>query len=282
MSGWIKFEKDLRGDIRVKRMARQLIERGVVTHMRFRDTLAVTTVLGGLAQLWMHGDTFARDDDTLEISAAEIDEIAGIEGFSEILPTDWLEIVEPDRVKLPGFQAHNGPEAKKTALTGKRVSNYRARHRNATPLRPAKACNGGSLPDQTRLDQTIQDKTLRERAPRAARQAPAHFTVTNEMREWAQENCPEVDVDGETARFRDHEFAQPHSNWPAAWRNWLRRCGQFGPTPSRNGHALHRGKSLAELEDLEIRRLLADGRSAEQVADEVQVPVARVHAIIGL
>jgi hypothetical protein len=28
----------------------------------------------------------------------------------------------------------------------------------------------------------------------------------------------------ELDKFRDHEFADPHEDWDAAWRNWLRRA----------------------------------------------------------
>ena len=92
-------------------MARELVagmgdtERHTVTS---RVTLGVTLVLGGLAQLWMHADSFARQDDTLEITTAEIDELTGIQGFAKLLPRDWLEILDTQTVKLPGFQEHNG------------------------------------------------------------------------------------------------------------------------------------------------------------------------------
>lgn len=51
---------------------------------------------------------------------------------------------------------------------------------------------------------------------------PDEFAVTPQLREWASQHCPSVDVELETAKFRDHEFAKARSDWPAAWRNWLR------------------------------------------------------------
>lgn len=55
------------------------------------------------------------------------------------------------------------------------------------------------------------------------------------MRSWAKAKCPNVDIDVETEKFRDHEYKDPHGNWPAAWRQWMRRSPEFGVRV--NGHA---------------------------------------------
>lgn len=62
---------------------------------------------------------------------------------------------------------------------------------------------------------------------KAAQRCPADFAVTPEMRAWASAECPRVDVDRETALFRDHEFARARTDWPAAWRNWMRRAEEI-------------------------------------------------------
>ncbi len=167
-SGWIKFEKDLREDLRVKRMARLLGER----HPTFRNAgafqdgvILITVVLGALSQLWMHADTFARDDDTLDITCAEIDQLAGIQDFSQIIPQDWLEILDPDRVKLPKFQEHNGSEAKRKAQTAKRVSKHRSTHQKrngvTSVIKPETQVRYQTRP---RPDQD-QDQTRPQEAP---------------------------------------------------------------------------------------------------------------------
>lgn len=150
--GWIKFEKSLEADIRVSRMAERILATDQVTHMRYKERAAVTLVLGGLARLWFHADTFARDDDSIDLSPEEVDKLTGIEGFSKILPRDWFEIFDSDRVKLPGFQEHNGSIAKRKALTAKRVSKHRAVHANAAALHDPQSRNADALPDQTRQD----------------------------------------------------------------------------------------------------------------------------------
>jgi hypothetical protein len=175
MSGWIKWEKDLKDDPRVIRMASRL-RNSVVTQV---DVLKVTEflgegvfvaiVLGGLGKLWGYADTHVRDDDTIELGIDDINKVVGVKGFAQILPEDWLEIIDPETVKLPGFHVHNGTIAKKKALTQKRV----AKHRENVTLESlgvqrkgnARVTHKGVL-DQERDQDLNQDSEKRERAPR--------------------------------------------------------------------------------------------------------------------
>jgi hypothetical protein len=141
MSGWIKWEKDLESDPRVLRMAREL--KRMCNAPAFNP---VTLVCGGLLRLWSFADTHIREDDTLDLGASELDEVIGISGFCSLMPNDWLREVDEKTVELPGFQAHNGVEARKKALTQKRVETHRKR-KSVTPALTT------ALPDQTRLDQ---------------------------------------------------------------------------------------------------------------------------------
>lgn len=160
MSGWIKFEKSLESDPRVLRMAKALAKRwsmfdsGIDLDLCNATPLpAVTLVCGALSRLWIYADSHAREDDTLDLGASELDEILGIPGFCSLMPKDWLVEVNESTVELPGFQQHNGVEAKKRALTQKRVE----RHREKKKLDSVAPCNAPALPDQdqtkTRPDQ---------------------------------------------------------------------------------------------------------------------------------
>jgi len=161
MSGWIKLEKDRRDDPRVLRMARELRHAGV-THERFTQNAHVTIILGCLDVLWSYADTHVREDDTLDLGVDEIDELVGLKGFCGILPTDWLEVLDAKRVKLPDFHAHNGTESKKKALNQKRQE----RHRNAESLKvvtqESRKSVTPALPDQ---DQTKTIKDMAAKRP---------------------------------------------------------------------------------------------------------------------
>jgi hypothetical protein len=143
MSGWIKWEKDLETDPRTLRMAKELKRIGVTGECH-----PVTVVCGALTRLWAYADSHIREDDTLDLGCQELDELLGVPGFCATMPKDWLHEIDADSVELPGFTGHNGVEAKKKALTQKRVSNHRLRSRNVE-----------ALPDQTRPDQTRPDQT---------------------------------------------------------------------------------------------------------------------------
>jgi hypothetical protein len=67
------------------------------------------------------------------------------------------------------------------------------------------------------------------RAPKRARSrtVPEDFQITDALREWAKAKAPNVNLEAETEKFRDHEFRDPHSDWPKAWRQWMRRSPEF-------------------------------------------------------
>jgi hypothetical protein len=225
VSGWIKFEKDLEDDPRVLRMAKALAKQwffagagacfdGVI-NARNADALpGVTLVLGALARLWIYADSHAREDDTLDLGARELDEIIGIPGFCALMPHDWLLEIDENTVELPGFQAHNGVEAKKKAQTQKRVE----RHRNNKKPNSVSPSNASALPDQ---DQT---KTSKRGAKRASR-APEDFKPDLS---YALSIIPDIDAEEEARKFRDWEFKTPRSDWPAVWRNWIGTCKESG------------------------------------------------------
>jgi hypothetical protein len=223
VGGWIKLEKDLRDDVRVRRMAAKLVRDGNATALQ-----GVTLVLGGLYQLWSHADSFAREDDTLDITVNEIDELTCVQGFAQALPADWLEVLDENTVKLPGFQAHNGSEAKRRALTAKRVTHHRIQHKRSS-VTPR---NASALPDQTRPDQIRPDQKEGEGArsaptPRASRRCPKDWSPSPETRASMATQHPTVNLVAELDKFRDHTFQTARSDWEATFRNWIRRCAEM-------------------------------------------------------
>lgn len=61
------------------------------------------------------------------------------------------------------------------------------------------------------------------RKPRAIKRCPDGFDA-DPLRAWAASEAPRADFERELAKFRDHTFKTAHSDWPAAFRNWLRRA----------------------------------------------------------
>jgi hypothetical protein len=69
-----------------------------------------------------------------------------------------------------------------------------------------------------------EEKRRGEERQKAARNCPDDFGLTDEMREWASKECPQIDIDRETATFKDYTFATPRSDWLKTWRNWMRKA----------------------------------------------------------
>lgn len=167
MSGWIKKEKDLLTDPRIFKAGRALADlydlmpkdRGPACNAEALP--GVTLMMGALDILWMYADTHLRPDDTLDLGPHDVDQLVGIAGFCQICPTDWLEIIDSDCVKLAGFHKHNGTEARKKALTQKRVE----AHRNTVKRTSVTARNKNLLPDQDQdLEKTKTKTSLRTTA----------------------------------------------------------------------------------------------------------------------
>jgi hypothetical protein len=126
---WIKLEKALYDDPRIWAMARQLAERDKAAgyapqpHLRL-----VITCVGAVGKLWKTADEQVDEADILPFGPADIDELTGIEGFYQLLPAEWLQVIDAHSVKLPGYHTHNGTEAKKRASSAARQERYRTTH----------------------------------------------------------------------------------------------------------------------------------------------------------
>lgn len=166
--GWIKVEKELINDPRVLRMASRLSNADVTQLSRNR-----LVVIGAIVTLWAFADTHIRRDNTLDAGKDEIDALVGVAGFCEVMPPDWLKVLDSDRVQLPGFLAHNGIDAKKKALAQRRQQKHRnddtpsSRNRNAPSVTSA-------LPDQDQ-DQDQDLKSKNRSARKTAPQPPQEF-----------------------------------------------------------------------------------------------------------
>ena len=82
-----------------------------------------------------------------------------------------------------------------------------------------------TLGKQSRSSKAPKQKTSRERG---SKRAPDSFEPDDTHRFLAKELG--VDFAYELGKFRDHEYAKPLTDWPAAFRNWLKRSAEFQGT----------------------------------------------------
>lgn len=91
------------------------------------------------------------------------------------------------------------------------------------------------------------------------------------MVEWARTDCPDVDGKRETERFCDYWRAISgakgvKTDWPATWRNWMRRAQDNAPRSPGNAVALHNGTQLSTADKRVANALALAAKFAEEDA----------------
>jgi hypothetical protein len=84
----------------------------------------------------------------------------------------------------------------------------------------------GDLNTRSHLTQGRGDPPKTVRSPTGSRLAP-DWTLPEDLKAWATEARPDLDIALQAARFRDYWAALPgakgrKTDWPATWRNWIR------------------------------------------------------------
>lgn len=60
---------------------------------------------------------------------------------------------------------------------------------------------------------------------RASRRAPKDFRIDDELKKWLRNNHIDLHLaQSELEKFLDYEFGRAYSDWPATFRNWIRRA----------------------------------------------------------
>lgn len=208
-------------------------------------------VVGKLMRVWSWFDSHTENGNAPSVTSALLDRVAGVSGFVQSMQKcGWICITEHG-ISLPNFERHCGETAKKRAQNNKRVSNLRARNANSVTSGLQK-----HVPEKRREEKNIKAKSKAfgaeapasgEPASRPTRKAPADFTVTEQMVAWAAEKAQGVNLRYETEKFRDHTFARSITDWPGAWRNWIRKAAERPATgqvrdksPADRAMRLHR------------------------------------------
>lgn len=62
------------------------------------------------------------------------------------------------------------------------------------------------------------------RGRRRSHSVPSSFAISDQLMRWAIATRPDLDIELEIQKFRDHEFKTPRSNWEATFRNWIRNA----------------------------------------------------------
>lgn len=72
---------------------------------------------------------------------------------------------------------------------------------------------------------------------------PIDFEITDEMYSWADENCPDLDIELHTELFIENMQDKKSSNWLGAWYGWMKRGQKMREVNKRES------KLLEDVED---------------------------------
>jgi hypothetical protein len=223
---WIKMRSNLRRHPKVVRLA------SASNADRLR-------VVGGLHAVWCLFDEHSEDGCLYGYTPSAVDEEIGWPGFCDLLiAIGWVETDGRDGLSLPDFDTHNGASAKRRAQEADRKRAERA----AAADHPHAVDDSSASDADTKRTRGEKKRTtstsLRSVEGRAARKCPESFEVTAELQTWARQEAPGVDLRRETDKFRDYTFKTAYSDWPGAWRNWMRKASEFrapGGRPAPQG-----------------------------------------------
>jgi hypothetical protein len=95
---------------------------------------------------------------------------------------------------------------------------------------------------------------------------PADFRLIDEMRAWAAENKPDIDVDAATRKFVVYNSGKKHKDWLKAWAMWILNERPSGSTP----RLYAAGQQEAELENRYAEEFFAAGDENESFAEFYQ------------
>ena len=113
-------------------------------------------------------------------------------------------------ILIPAWDKHQNPHVKERPSTIPAPDSH-----NADPVNT----------DASPADSLIPDSLNPSPPGRARKRAPTDFKVSMEMCDWVNSELglSADTVTFETKKFMDHTFAAAKKDWPATWRNWMRR-----------------------------------------------------------
>lgn len=183
--------------------------------------------------LWCLADREGRLEDRPRKIHLEINAGRAYEGTETSL--NWLTengfIVRyqhgQDRyIQVIRFGKHQNPHVREPAS----IIPAPDEHSAGTVLAPDEHKSGPALspsplPDSPSL---IPSPTGEGARKRGSKSVPEDFALTPELRSWSLAEIPDLDVEGEFAKFRDYEFRAPRVDWNKTWRRWVRTCKDGG------------------------------------------------------
>lgn len=90
---------------------------------------------------------------------------------------------------------------------------------------------------------------------------PESFVLTDNLKQWAREKAPWLDIEEQEELWRDYEYKRTYSDWNRVWRNWIRKAIEFNPKPQSYQETSldlpeFAGKDVGQSKVVELRRAI--------------------------
>lgn len=174
-----------------------------------------------------------------------------VNGKAYLAVVNWTEHQKIDRPNKPRYPQ---PDQADDAITSE---NEDPRETLAQPSRDPRATPSPGAVDQGAGEQGNKDQGApppaapREHARKRGTRLPDDFAITDDLKTWFAEKCPNIDGPRETEKFRNYWRAKSGKDatkvdWAATWKNWMltaaERAGpsQRGPFTGANRHTSQR------------------------------------------
>lgn len=212
------------------------IKPGFFTNDELAELPALTRLL--FIGLWTLVDRDGRIEDRPKKIKAECmpyDDMDADAALSALCRSGFILRYEADNtrcIQVLNWHKHQNPHVKELASTLPAPD----KHQTSTVLEPVKPQPQPEparlIPDSLPLIPDSLECPPASRVPpadagskpRASKRCPESFAPSEDMRQWAMVEAPRADFSRELAKFRDYTFKTAHSDWPAAFRNWLRKA----------------------------------------------------------
>ena len=248
-SDWMKMRTNLWDDPRVGRIADEA-------------DAGEAAVIGALYWLWATADEHSVDGLLADMTFRQIDRKTGVKGFAEaVAGIGWIAET-PEGVQSVRFDEHNGKSAKRRASESVRKMSAR----DADKVR-AGSGRDAHLEEEVEKERDQKQKPKQERGSPSGSRLPPDWQPSADDLDFAARERPDVDARAEAAKFADFWRGAAgakgrKADWPATWRNWIRRAdapkgnARAGPAPQPVGKQV---QGIMALEEMKRERLARSG-----------------------
>lgn len=229
---WIKSHQEIARHPKTRRLARAL-------------DITIPQAVGHLHLFWWWALDFADQGDLAGFDANDMADGAMWEGDPHALVDALVDAGYLDRTSEGGCRIHDWyeymgklleqREQAKDRVRKSREKRYadvtrnkRERYADVTQVLRGKSESKIKSREESL---SIESGSEGESSPPPAKRAPpkrktvipATFALTADMRDWAAENCPGLDVQVHTTKFRNHykSSERREGDWRAKWENWM-------------------------------------------------------------